>query len=98
MNYNLGRKMLTTEKHVCHYLTLLEVVFEKRLPDIPPPSLPSISSRVFPLSESAVDSRGGSGASGRGLRVLHNSWCQAKLLLRYLVELCLTNHTACIIM
>lgn len=28
VNYNHGRKLLTTGKHLCHYLTLLEVVFE----------------------------------------------------------------------
>lgn len=104
VNNNRGRKMLITEKHQGHDLTLLKVLFKlwkhqsvyqiSSLPLSGPRGLPSTSflQFSFPLSESTVDSWEWSRGSRRGLRVLCNSWCQARMLLRCLVELCRANN------
>lgn len=97
--------MLMNEKHRRHDLTLLEVVFKPRkhqsvyqisfLSPCGPRGLLSTSflQFSFPLSESTVDSWEWSRGSRRGLRVLCNSWCQARMLLRCLVELRRANNS-----
>lgn len=106
MNNNHGRKMLINEKHHRHDLKLLEVIFKLRkhqsvyqissLSPCGPRGLLSTSflQFSFPLSESTVDSWEWSRGSRRGLRVLCNSWCQARMLLRCLVELRITNNSS----
>lgn len=99
MNNGRGRKMLISQKHPGHDLTLSDVVFKRRkhrsvyqissLPPSGPRGLlgTSFLQFSFPLSESTVDSWEWSRGSRRGLRLLCNSWCQARMLLRCLVEL-----------